>query len=118
MAVELRDMADDLEDFVEYDIADWQGAEADEHRRLMTNNIEGIKGLSSVSAALGEITESVGVLVAQTRRIVRDVVIELARLAVSTAWQEWTFARWARRIAVYAVALDTTLTHLDNRLNG
>lgn len=122
MAVELRSMAEELEDFVEYDIPGWHGDEADEHRRLVANNVEAIKGLSSVSAALAEVTESVGVLVAQTRRIVRDLVIDLMALAlplpVSAAQKDGTFARWACRIAGYAVALDTTLTHLDKRLNG
>lgn len=122
IAVELRSMADDLEDFVESDTPGWRGDKAAEHQRLMDNNIEAIQGLSSISAALAEITESVGVLVAQTRRIVRDLVIDLMALAVplptSVAHQDWTFARWARRVAVYAVALDTTLTHLDERLNG
>jgi hypothetical protein len=117
IAVEQRSMADELEDLVEYDIRNWHGAEADEHRRLMANNVEAIKGLSSVSAALAEITDSVGVLVAQTRRLVRDLVIELMALTLPLR-TDGTFARWACRTAVYAVALDTTLTHLDKRLNG
>ncbi|MGH3881233.1 MAG: hypothetical protein ACRDSK_29775 [Actinophytocola sp.] len=122
IAVELWAMAEELEDIVEYDIPDWHGDAAEDHRRLMGHNVEAVKGLSSVSAALAEITESVGILVAQTRRIVRDLVIDLmaltAPLPVPTAPTEGTFARWACRIAVYAVALDTTLTHLENRLNG
>jgi uncharacterized protein YukE len=122
IAVELQSMAEELEDRVEYDIPGWHGDEADEHRRLMANNVAAIQGLGSVSAALAEITETVGVLVAQTRRIVRDLVIDLIALAVplpaSTAQQDATFARWAFRIAVYAVALEATLTHLDQRLNG
>ncbi len=118
IAVELRSMADDLEDFVEYDLSGWHGDDAETHRRLMANNVEAIKGLSSVSAALAEITESVGVLVAQTRRIVRDLVIDLMALPLSTAQNDGAFARWACRITVYAVALGITLTHLESRLNG
>jgi hypothetical protein len=122
IAAELWSMAEDLEDLVERDIPGWHGEDADEHRRLIAHNVEATKRLGSVSAALAEITESVGVLVAQTRRIVRDLVVELmalaVRLPVPAAQQDGTFARWACRIAVYAVALDTTLTHLDKRLNG
>ncbi|WP_181777452.1 hypothetical protein [Amycolatopsis pittospori] len=117
IAVELAAIADELEDFVEFDISGWYGDEADEHRRLMGNNIEAIKGLSSISAALAEITESVGVLVAQTRRIVHDLIADLLTVSVS-APRARTFTRWAGRIAVYAVALDTTLTHLNEHLNG
>jgi hypothetical protein len=122
LAVAQRAMADELEDAVEGEIAGWHGPEADEHRRLMGNNVEAIRGLSAVSAALAEITETVAVLVAQTRRIVRDLVIDLMALAAplpsSAAHRDATFARWAGRTTLYAVALDTTLTHLENRLNG
>jgi hypothetical protein len=55
----------------------------------------------------------VGVLVAQTTRILRDFITDLTTLR-----QDGTFVRWTRRIAVYAVALHITLTHLDQRLNG
>lgn len=118
MAGELWSMADELEDFVAYDIPGWHGAEADEHRRLMGHNVDAIRGLSSVSEVLAEITESVAVLVAQTRRITRDLVIDLLALAVPTAKAHGTFARWACRVTAYAVALDATVTHLDKRLNG
>ncbi len=118
IAVELAAMADDLEDFVEYDISGWSGEEADEHRRLMGNNVEAIRGLSSVSAALAEITGSVGVLVARTRRIVHDLIVDVLAVSAAPAPRSGTFARWACRIAVYAVALDTTLKHLDEHLNG
>jgi hypothetical protein len=121
MAVELWSMGEELEDLVECDISGWHGDDADEHRRLMAANVEAVKGLSSVSAALGEVTESVEVLVAQTRRLVRDLVTDLLALTLprpSSAVQDGTLARWARRIAVYAVALNTSLTQLDKRLNG
>ena len=89
---------------------------------MMGNNVEAIRGLSSVSEAMREVTESVEVLVAQTRRIVRDLVIDLmalvAPLPAPAAQTDATFARWAGRIAVYAVALHATLAHLDKRLNG
>lgn len=109
IAVEQQAMADELEDFLTHDVPEWTGAA--EHVRLMSHNIEAIRGLSSVSAAFGEITESVGVLVAQTRRLVRELVLGLA-LAPSDA----TLWRLACRIAVYGVALDATLTHLEARL--
>lgn len=120
IAVELRSMADDLAGFVASDLPDWRGAAAGEHQRLMGHNVAAIKGLSAVSAALAQTTDSAGVLVTQTRRIVREFVVDLLTLTVpaSTAWRDGTFARWARRVAVYAVALNTTLTHLDRRLNG
>lgn len=111
IAVAQRDMADELQDFIEHDVPAWDGAE--EHVRLMGNNIEAIRGLSSVSAAFAEIVDSVGVLVAQTRRLVCELVIGLA-----VAPGEATFRRLACRIAVYGVALEATLTHLENRLNG
>lgn len=111
IAVALRAMAEELEEFAERDVPAWDGAA--EHQRLMGHNIDAIKGLSSVSAAFAEITESVGVLVAQTRRLVRELVVSLA-VAPSDA----TFQRLTCRIAVYGVALDATLTHLENRLNG
>lgn len=111
IAAEQRDMADELEDFLERDAPEWNGA--GEHLRLMGHNIEAIRGLSSVSAAFAEITESVGVLVAQTRRLVRELVVSLA-----VAPTDATLWRLACRIAVYGVALDATLTHLENRLNG
>jgi hypothetical protein len=119
IAYELQAMAEELEDRVEQDIPSWHGAEADEHRRLMAHNVEAIKRLASVAAALAEITESVGILVAQTRRIVHDLVMDLMTLAVApTVQPDGTFARWAYRIAGYAVALDTALTQLEKRLNG
>ncbi|MEV6906893.1 hypothetical protein [Amycolatopsis sp. NPDC051071] len=118
IAVELAAMADDLEDFVEYDISGWYGHEADEHRRLMGNNIEAIRGLGSVSAALAEITETVRVLVARTRRIVHDLIIDVLAVSAAPAPRAGTFARWVCRIAVYAVALNVTLKHLDQHLNG
>ena len=111
IAVAQRDMADELAEFLERDVPAWDGAA--EHQRLMGHNIDAIRGLSSVSAAFAEITESVGVLVAQTRRLVRELVVSLA-VAPSDA----TFQRLTCRIAVYGVALDATLTHLENRLQG
>ena len=111
IAVAQRDMADELHDFIEGDVPSWDGAE--EHLRLMGHNIEAIRGLSSVSAAFAEITQSVGVLVAQTRRLVRELVVSLL---VSPT--DATFRRLTCRIAVYGVALNATLTHLENRLNG
>jgi hypothetical protein len=111
IAVAQRDMADELEDFIESDVPAWDGAA--EHQRLMGHNIEAIRGLSSVSAAFAEITESVGVLVAQTRRLVRELVVALV-----VAPSDVTFRRLACRIAVYGVALDATLTHLEERLDG
>jgi hypothetical protein len=111
IAVEQRDMANELAAFLEGDVPGWDGA--DEHLRLMGHNVEAIRGLSSVSAAFAEITESVGVLVAQTRRLVRELVVSLA-----VAPTDATLWRLACRIAVYGVALDATLTHLENRLRG
>ncbi|RZQ60250.1 hypothetical protein EWH70_30155 [Amycolatopsis suaedae] len=121
IANELHAMAVELADHVACDIPGWHGAAAEEHRNLMANNVEGIRQLGAISAALAEITESVGVLVAQTRRIVHDLVLDLVALTLPlpvAAVRDGTFARWARRISVYAVALGTTLTHLDRRLNG
>lgn len=111
IAVAQWEMADELEDFLEHDPPSWPGAE--EHLRLMGHNIGALRGLSSVSAAFAEIVDSVGVLVAQTRRLVRELVLGLA-LAPSDV----TFRRLACRIAGYGVALDATLTHLESRLNG
>lgn len=111
IALAQRDMAAELEAFLEHDVPGWTGCE--EHLRLMGHNIEAIRGLSAVSAAFGEITESVGVLVAQTRRLVRELVISLA-----VAPSDGTLWRLACRIAVYGVALDATLTHLEQRLDG
>lgn len=111
IAVEQRDMANELADFLDHDVPGWTGA--DEHLRLMGHNIAAIRGLSSVSAAFAEIVESVGVLVAQTRRLVRELVVSLA-----VAPTDATLWRLACRIAVYGVALNATLTHLENRLNG
>jgi len=111
IAVEQRDMADELESFIASDVPGWDGA--GEHLRLMGHNIEAIRGLSSVSAAFAEIVQSVGVLVAQTRRLVRELVVGLV-----VAPTDATLWRLACRIAVYGVALDATLTHLQNRLNG
>lgn len=111
IAAEQRAMAEELEAFLEHDVPAWTGAE--EHVRLMGHNVEAIRGLASVSAAFGEITESVGVLVAQTRRLVRELVVGLA-----VAPSEATLWRLACRIAVYGVALEATLTHLENRLDG
>lgn len=126
IAVELRSMCEDLEDFVERDLPDWHGDAADEHQRLMTNNVEAVGGLSAISAALSELTEAVGVLVDQTRRIVRDLVADLMawvndamsaephRMTAAPA----TFARWAGRTAVYTTALHLSVTHIEQRLNG
>jgi hypothetical protein len=111
IAVAQQAMADELADLIERDVPAWDGAE--EHLRLMGHNIDAIRGLSSVSAAFAEITESVGVLVAQTRRLVRELVVSLA-----VAPSDVTFQRLTCRIAVYGVALDATLTHLENRLKG
>ncbi|MEU0880178.1 hypothetical protein ABZ345_16380 [Lentzea sp. NPDC005914] len=111
IAAEQRAMADELEGFLERDVPAWDGAE--EHQRLMGHNVEAIRGLCAVSAAFAEITESVEVLVAQTRRLVRELVVSLA-----VAPSDVTFQRLACRIAVYGVALDATLTHLENRLKG
>lgn len=111
IAVEQLAMANALADFLERDVPEWTGA--DEYRRLMGHNIEAMRGLSSVSAAFAEITESVGVLVAQTRRLVRELVVSLA-----VAPTDATLWRLACRIAVYGVALNATLTHLENRLEG
>ena len=111
IAIELRNMAHDLAEFLDHDVPCWSGA--DEHLRLMGHNVEAIRGLSAVSAAFAEITESVGVLVAQTRRLVRELVVSLA-----VAPTDATLWRLACRIAVYGVALNATLTHLENRLDG
>ncbi|ALG10650.1 WXG100 family type VII secretion target [Kibdelosporangium phytohabitans] len=122
IAAELESMADDLAHFVDHDTPDWRGAEAAEHQRLMGYNVEAIRGLSAVSAALADTTQSTGLLVSQTRGIVRDLVIDLMALVVpppsARPLAEGTFARWTCRIAVYAVALNIALTHLGDRLNG
>ena len=111
IALEQQAMADELAGYLEADPPAWDGAE--EHERLMGHNIAAIRGLSSVSGAFAEVVDSVGVLVAQTRRLVRELVVGLA-----VAPSQTTFRRLACRIAVYGVALDATLTHLQNRLNG
>ncbi|WP_086663512.1 hypothetical protein [Lentzea kentuckyensis] len=111
IAAEQREMANDLANYLAADVPGWPGA--DEHLRLMGHNVEAIRGLSAVSAAFAEITESVGVLVAQTRRLVRELVVGLA-----VAPTDATLWRLACRIAVYGVALNATLTHLENRLEG
>ncbi|RAS65080.1 hypothetical protein C8D87_105575 [Lentzea atacamensis] len=44
IAVAQREMADELEDFIERDVPAWDGAA--EHQRLMGHNIEALRGLS------------------------------------------------------------------------
>lgn len=131
MAADLHTVAADLrltldEDFGRYDRIDVRA-----YLDLMSNNVEALKGLAAISAAMAVITKAAGDLILLVRDIVRGLIADLvarviiwvsdapavvplpvmaARLAtaVATSW----------RIHAYLTALTISVANLSACING
>lgn len=77
MAVELLAVKDELDAYVDADIATWSGEAAGAYRERMDFNVEGLDGLSGLCAAMSAATTGAGTLVTITRELVRDIISEL-----------------------------------------
>ncbi|WP_205325234.1 WXG100 family type VII secretion target [Glycomyces sp. YM15] len=77
MAAELLAVKDELDAYIDADIATWSGEAANAYRERMDFNVEGLDGLSGLCAAMSAATTGAGTLVTITRELVRDIISEL-----------------------------------------
>ncbi|THV40805.1 WXG100 family type VII secretion target [Glycomyces buryatensis] len=77
MAAEVLAIKDELDAYIDDDVADWSGEAANAYRTKMDYNVEGTDGLASLCAAMSAATEGAGTLITVTRELVRDLIAEL-----------------------------------------
>ncbi|HWS34538.1 MAG TPA: hypothetical protein VN408_17585 [Actinoplanes sp.] len=130
MAAELQRIGDDLERCLAEDLGDVDRADIRAYLTMMANNVEALRGLSSISTAMTVVTRAAGDLVLLTRDIVRGLLGDLvarvigwstettvvplpvltARLGtvVSTAW----------RVDAYLKTLVNSIVNLSRSIDG
>jgi uncharacterized protein YukE len=122
----LRTTTDDLQSRLAADLPDWEGAAAESYRSMMTNNIDGLDGLTVVAETMSAATEAAGNLVRFTRDIVRDLICDLVARVIVWATEALAIvtiplitaqiiaavAKWCARIFGYTGALITSLQNL------
>jgi hypothetical protein len=132
IAVELTNMANDLQLGLAADLPSWHGGAADAYQNLMANNVNALGGLGGISAAISAATSAAGNLVAFTRDIVRDLIADLVArvivwaveaifvvtIPVIAAQIAAAVLKWAARIMSYTSALISSLTNLKTLLDG
>lgn len=130
MAGALQTMAEDLQANLAADLPDWSGGASDAYRDLMTNNVEGIGGLSVLAGIMSSATQAAGNLVQFTRDIVRDLIADLVARVIVWAAEALAIVtipvvaaqiasavvKWAGRILGYTSALITSLQNLKTLL--
>nr|WP_296069726.1 hypothetical protein [uncultured Actinoplanes sp.] len=128
----LQTMAEDLRAGLAADLPDWGGTAADAYQRLMTNNVDGLGGLSVLAATMSSATQAAGNLVLFTRDIVRDLICDLVARVIVWAAEALAIvtipfvaaqiisavAKWAGRIFGYTSALISSLQNLTTLLDG
>jgi hypothetical protein len=126
MADALLTMTEDLRSSLAADLPDWGGAASDSYRSMMTNNVEGLGGLSVLADTMSAATQAAGNLVQFTRDIVRDLICDLVArvivwaaealaivtIPIVTAQIIAAVAKWCSRIFGYTGALISSLQNL------
>jgi uncharacterized protein YukE len=132
MAGALATMAEDLQSSLAADLPDWSGSAAESYQGLMSNNVDGLGGLSMLAATMSSATQAAGNLVQFTRDIVRDLIADLVArvivwaaeaifvvtIPVVTAQIISAVVKWSGRILGYTSALVTSLQNLTTLLEG
>jgi hypothetical protein len=132
IARELGSMSDGLQDCLNADLPDWQGAAADTYRNLMAANVNALGGLGVLAGTMSSATQAAGNLVTFTRDLVRDLICDLVARVIVWAAEALlvvtipvvavqiavAVTKWATRIASYVSALITSLSNLTRLLNG
>jgi hypothetical protein len=132
IARELGSMSDGLQDCLNADLPDWQGAAADTYRNLMAANVNALGGLGVLAETMSSATQAAGNLVTFTRDLVRDLICDLVARVIVWAAEALlvvtipvvavqiavAVTKWATRIASYVSALITSLSNLTRLLNG
>jgi hypothetical protein len=132
IARELGSMSDGLQDCLNTDLPDWQGAAAETYRNLMAANVNALGGLGVLAGTMSSATQAAGNLVTFTRDLVRDLICDLVARVIVWAAEALlvvtipvvavqiavAVTKWATRIASYVSALITSLSNLTRLLNG
>jgi uncharacterized protein YukE len=132
MATELKNIAADLQLYVDGDTPEWTGDAAQSYVDLMANNTDALGGLSATAAAMAAATEGAGGLVTFTRETVRDLIADLVARVIVWAAEALlvvtipvvasqiaaAVVKWTGRILTYTTALVTSLTNLSKLLDG
>jgi len=132
MAGALQAMAEDLQSSLAADLPDWGGSAATSYRSMMTNNVDGLGGLSVLADTMSASTRAAGNLVQFTRDVVRDCgrdgpghaivwaaeALAIVTIPVVTAQIIAAVAKWCSRIFGYTGALITSLENLTGLLEG
>jgi hypothetical protein len=132
IARELGSMSAGLQDCLNTDLPDWQGAAADTYRNLMAANVNALGGLGVLAETMSSATQAAGNLVTFTRDLVRDLICDLVARVIVWAAEALlvvtipvvavqiavAVTKWATRIASYVSALITSLGNLTRLLNG
>jgi hypothetical protein len=132
IARELGSMSAGLQDCLNADLPDWQGAAADTYRNLMAANVNALGGLGVLAGTMSSATQAAGNLVTFTRDLVRDLICDLVARVIVWAAEALlvvtipvvavqiavAVTKWATRIASYVSALITSLGNLTRLLNG
>jgi hypothetical protein len=132
IARELGSMSAGLQDCLNADLPDWQGAAADTYRNLMAANVNALGGLGVLAGTMSSATQAAGNLVTFTRDLVRDLICDLVARVIVWAAEALlvvtipvvavqiavAVTKWATRIASYVSALITSLSNLTRLLNG
>jgi hypothetical protein len=132
IARELGSMSAGLQDCLNTDLPDWQGAAADTYRNLMAANVNALGGLGVLAGTMSSATQAAGNLVTFTRDLVRDLICDLVARVIVWAAEALlvvtipvvavqiavAVTKWATRIASYVSALITSLSNLTRLLNG
>jgi hypothetical protein len=132
IARELGSMSAGLQDCLNTDLPDWQGAAAETYRNLMAANVNALGGLGVLAGTMSSATQAAGNLVTFTRDLVRDLICDLVARVIVWAAEALlvvtipvvavqiavAVTKWATRIASYVSALITSLSNLTRLLNG
>lgn len=130
MAAELQRIADDLERCLAEDLGGVDRADVRAYLAMMANNVEALRGLSSISTAMTVVTRAAGDLVLLTRDIVRGLLGDLVArvlgwstettvvpLPVLTA-RLGTVVATAWRVDAYLKALVNSIVNLSRSIDG
>lgn len=132
MAGALQTMAADLQSNLAADLPDWDGTAAESYRSMMTNNVDGLGGLTVLADTMSAATQAAGNLVQFTRDIVRDLICDLVArvivwatealaivtIPIVTAQIISAVAKWCARIFGYTGALISSLQNLTALMEG
>lgn len=104
VASALRDRADDLDQAVRWDTAEWNGNAADAYRNWVGQQKGAVGGLAQAATTLATITEAAGQLIAGVRMMVRDAIATLVSRLIDYAIEELASFGFATPLVVEQVS--------------